>query len=334
MNFVDSLYNKYEADFQKCLDKILSPFYKNGFKANFYTINCLDKNYCRLFSITYSIVSNENKNTNTVNMDVRYICQIDDSGNIEHIFKIANPERIYHNRSLRWPGAYSMNKKLFTNRGFDYYYDYTFKEDLDKWVTTRGDEILKYIKKSITKMEQVNEYNLKNLSISNNIYSIQKDSVISMVEEINEKLPKGFKLKLIDESIEDLQDKFKYQIIGTNNPNQNHAYLYIDNCGDDIIEDENNPLPMYSYEYNNTGYYSDRYKITLLYNKDKKSWSFSIETPLKDYMLESIFELKSEGNLNTLDTLRDDLILFFKKDNILYKRIKKDIEDIKNVKKF
>ena len=52
------------------------------------------------------------------------------------------------------------------------------------------------------------------------------------------------------------------------------------------------------------------------------------------YLLESIFELKPEGDLNTLDTLRDDLILFFKRDNLLYKRIKKDIEDIKNVKKF
>ncbi|MBO7527580.1 MAG: hypothetical protein J6T74_06790, partial [Clostridia bacterium] len=82
------------------------------------------------------------------------------------------------------------------------------------------------------------------------------------------------------------------------------------------------------------GYYSNRYTLTLTYNKDKKLWNFSIDTPLENYLLESIFELKSEGDLNTLDTLRDSLILFFKRDNILYQRIKKDIEDIKNVKKF
>ena len=92
---------------------------------------------------------------------------------------------------------------------------------------------------------------------------------------------------------------------------------------------------MYSYEYNNySGYYSNRYTLTLTFNKDKKLWNFSIDTPLENYLLESIFELKSEGDLNTLDTLRDSLILFFKRDNILYQRIKKDIEDIKNVKKF
>ena len=92
---------------------------------------------------------------------------------------------------------------------------------------------------------------------------------------------------------------------------------------------------MYSYEYNNySGYYNNRYTLILTYNKDKKLWNFSIDTPLENYLLESIFELKPEGNSNTLDTLRDSLILFFKRDNILYQRIKKDIEDIKNVKKF
>ena len=99
--------------------------------------------------------------------------------------------------------------------------------------------------------------------------------------------------------------------------------------------DENNPIQLYSYEYNNySGYYNNQYILTLTFNKDKKLWSFSIDTPLENYLLESIFELKPEGNVNTLDTLRDDLILFFKRDNLLYKRIKKVIEDIKNVKKF
>ena len=253
-------------------------------------------------------------------MYVRCMCQVDDNGNVGYNFRIEYPKRIYHKRSFRWADGQPMNKKLFINRGFSGYCDvYTFNETLNKWETTRGDEILQYIKKSVVKTEQANELNLKNLSISNNIYSIQKDSVISMVEEINEKMPTNL----------------KYQIIGTNNPKQNHAYFYIEKCGDDIIEDDNNPIPLYSYEYNNySGYYSNRYTLTLTYNKDKKLWNFSIDTPLENYLLESIFELKSEGDLNTLDTLRDSLILFFKRDNILYQRIKKDIEDIKNVKKF
>ena len=269
-------------------------------------------------------------------MYVRCMCQLDDNGNVGYNFRIEYPKRIYHKRSFRWADGQPMNKKLFINRGFSGYCDvYTFNETLNKWETTRGDEILTYIKKSVVKTEQANELNLKNLSISNNIYSIQKDSVISMVEEINEKMPTNLKLKLIDDSIEDLHDTLKYQIIGTNNPKQNHAYFYIEKCGDDIIEDDNNPIPLYSYEYNNySGYYSNRYTLTLTFNKDKKLWNFSIDTPLENYLLESIFELKPEGDLNTLDTLRDSLILFFKRDNILYQRIKKDIEDIKNVKKF
>lgn len=269
-------------------------------------------------------------------MYVRCMCQLDDNGNVIYNFRIEYPMRIYHKRSFNWSDSRPMNKKLFTNRGFSGYFDiYTFKEKLDGWETTRGDEILTYIKKSVVKTEQTNELNLKNLSIYNNIYSIQKDSVISMVEEINEKMPTDLKFKLIDKSIEDLQDTLKYQIIGTNNPKQNHAYFYVNNCGYDIIEDENNPIQLYSYEYNNySGYYNNQYILTLTFNKDKKLWSFSIDTPLENYLLESIFELKPEGNVNTLDTLRDDLILFFKRDNLLYKRIKKDIEDIKNVKKF
>lgn len=291
----------------------------------------------RLFSVVYDILASENEKTNTVKMYVRCVCQVDDNGNVEYKFNIEYPKRIYHKRSLKWADEQPMNKKLFTNRGFEYcYYNvYTYMEKLDDWETTRGDEILKYIKKSVAKTEQTNELNLKNLSISNNIYSIQKDSVILMVEEINEKMPTDLKFKLIDDSIDDLHDTLKYQIIGTNNPKQNHAYFYLDKCGDDIIEDENNPIQLYSYEYNNySGYYSNQYTLTLTYNKDKKLWNFSIDTPLENYMLESIFEMKSEGDLNTLDTLRDSLILFFKKDNILYQRIKKDIEDIKNVKKF
>ena len=269
-------------------------------------------------------------------MYVRCICQLDDNGNVRYNFRIEYPTRIYHKRSFKWSDSHTMNKKLFTNRGFSGYCDvYTFKEKLDDWENTRGDEILTHIKKSVVKTEQTNELNLKNLSISNNIYSIQKDSVISMVEEINEKMPADLKFKLIDDSIEDLQDTLKYQIIGTNNPKQNHAYFYIKNCGYDIIEDENKPIQLYSYEYNNySGYYNNQYILTLTFNKDKKLWSFSIDTPLENYLLESIFELKPEGNVNTLDTLRDDLILFFKRDNLLYKRIKKVIEDIKNVKKF
>lgn len=270
-------------------------------------------------------------------MYVRCMCQLDDNGNVEYKFSIEHPKRIYHKRSFKWADDQPMNKKLFTNRGFvgGYYEVYTFKEKLDDWETTRGDEVLKYIKKSVVKTEQTNELNLKNLSISNNIYSIQKDSVISMVEEINEKMPTNLKLKLIDDSVSDLRDTLKYQIIGTNNPKQNHAYFYVDRCGDDIIEDDNNPIPLYSYEYNNySGYYSNRYTLTLTYNKDKKLWDFYFDTPLENYMLESIFEMKPDGDLKTLDTLRDDLILFFKRDNLLYKRIKKDIEDIKNVKKF
>ena len=269
-------------------------------------------------------------------MYVRCMCQLDDNGNVGCNFRIEYPKRLYHKSSFRWADGQPMNKKLFTNRGFSGYCDvYTFNETLNKWETTRGDEILKYIKKSVVKTEQANELNLKNILISNNIYSIQKDSVISMVEEINEKMPTDLKFKLIDDSIEDLQDTLKYQIIGTNNPKQNHAYFYIEKCGDDIIEDDNNPIPLYSYEYNNySGYYSNLYTLTLTYNIDKKLWNFSIDTPLENYLLESIFELKPVGYLNTLDTLRDSLILFFKRDNILYKRIKKDIEDIKNVKKF
>ena len=270
-------------------------------------------------------------------MYVRCMCQLDDNGNVGYNFRIEYPKRIYHKRSFKWADDQPMNKKLFTNRGFvgGYYEVYTFKEKLDDWETTRGDEVLKYIKKSVVKTEQTNELNLKNLSISNNIYSIQKDSVISMVEEINEKMPTNLKLKLIDDSVSDLQDTLKYQIIGTNNPKQNHAYFYVDRCGDDIIEDDNNPIPLYSYEYNNySGYYSNRYTLTLTYNKDKKLWDFYFDTPLENYMLESIFEMKPDGDLKTLDTLRDDLILFFKRDNLLYQRIKKDVEDIKNVKKF
>lgn len=269
-------------------------------------------------------------------MYVRCMCQLDDNGNAGYNFRIEDPMRIYYKRSFKWSDSRPMNKKLFTNRGFSDYFDiYTFKEKLDGWETTRGDEILTYIKKSVVKTEQTNELNLKKISISNNIYSIQKDSVISMVEEINEKMPTDLKFKLINDSIEDLQDTLKYQIIGTNNPKQNHAYFYVNNCGYDIIEDENNPIQLYSYEYNNySGYYNNQYILTLTFNKDKKLWSFSIDTPLENYLLESIFELKPEGNVNTLDTLRDDLILFFKRDNLLYKRIKKVIEDIKNVKKF
>lgn len=187
---VDSLYDKYEADFQNCIDKSLSPFYRNGFKVSFNSTNGLGaQGIVRLFSVAYDILASENEKTNTVKMYVRCICQLDDNGNVEYKFNIEYPKRIYHKRSFKWSDGQPMNKKLFTNRGFDagYYDVYTFKEKLDDWENTRGDEVLKYIKKSVAKTEQTNELNLKNLSISNNIYSIQKDSVISMVEEINEK---------------------------------------------------------------------------------------------------------------------------------------------------
>ena len=334
---VDSLYNQYEADFQSCIDKSLSPFYSNGFKVSYNSTRGLEPySPFMLYSVTYTILASENEKTNTVKMYVKCYCQLADDGNVQYNFCIEYPKRIYHKRSFRWADGQPMNKKLFNNRGFSSYCDvYTYNETLDKWETSRGDEILKYIKKSVVKTEQTNELNLKNLSISNNIYSIQKDSVISMVEEINEKMPTDLKLKLIDDSIEDLHDTLKYQIIGTNNPKQNHTYFYLDKCGDDIVDDDKNPLPLYSYEYNNyRGYYNNRYTLTLTYNKDKKLWNFCLDTPLENYLLESIFELKPEGDLNTLDTLRDSLILFFKRDNILYQRIKKDIEDIKNVKKF
>lgn len=339
------LFNKFVTDSEDLLDKVLTPFYRNDYVVN-RTTNKMSNLWAFdwnsptfLFNLEYDIKFSNDSQTNPFTCALQ-IKAIKENGSIKYQWWLKNPERIYIRSYLNSGSHVNCNRKLFTNRGFrhDGWQTYKFNRPISEWsdVGGFGDNICKYLKKTISSMKTDYEQIQKDLSVKKAQRSIQLDEILNMMDEINAKI-KDINLKMLidgDGHFDYIDSPIKFDISFSNNPKQNDENLKILSNEDIILGDswrareslteedyEKNKIKLYTWHYTNNSYKS-RLSISITYNPTNSVWNMKFtEYNADGDLFKKLFKCDCYEQFTSVEKMRDYILNILLKDNNLYNKM-------------
>ena len=348
--FHTKLYDDITANAEQMINDILAPFYRNNYVVKLATPTMKNgwwydpKSETSLISIEYNIKFSDDSKTNPFECSIPFSVKKNGS-NVEFEWRIKNPERIYIKRYLHSGNHVCCNQKLFTNRGFTScgWQEYKFFKQLNEWSDEGGfgDNICKYLKKTITTMKTEYEQVQKNIKQKKNELSIQLDDVSCMLEEINAQI-KDTKLRAMFDgecSFDYVDSPIKFAITFTNNPEQKDENLYVNNDLDVILGDrwhnsnedrkwkqlmDENEIQLYSYGFNRSCYsYRQRMNIELIYRPNEaQPWDLKFENwNVNDEVFKKLFKSEMVAQFGTIEKVKEYILNVILKDHELYNKM-------------
>ena len=138
-----------------------------------------------------------------------------------------------------------------------------------------------------------------------------------------------------------IDSPIRFNIVCSNNPKQDDENLYVKAGIDIVFEDgpypdgtdeeraqwqktlESHKMRLFSDNINpQTGYYRNHITISLVYRPDVLShWHYEISHPISNKIIKNMLGCETYYDCGTLDEVKEQLTIIFKRDNSLYNTI-------------
>ena len=340
-------FTKLESEIDNYKNKVISQFTANGFFVDYNDqyYYSMKANICLL---VYKLKYSKNDKTNPFEAEINICVNLENEG-VTYNWYIDNPVRIYYKKYLNWGNRNACNHMLFTRRGFARRYGYSsyrWAGTIDEWEEgTKAKDICNKLKKTITDMECEHEKLQKGVQQKKKELHIQEDEVFGMLTDLNKEF-KNANVKFLfngECNFDYVDSPIRFNIICSNNPRQDDENLYVKAGIDIAFEDgpwpngpseelehwkntlESHKMRLFSDNMNTqSGYYKKHITISLVYRPDVLShWHCEITYPISNSIIKNMLGCETYYDCGTLDEVKEQLTIIFKRDNSLYNTIEK-----------